>query len=235
MAQVSNPIAPGGREDSADQAPLISIVVPVYNHQDYVAETLSSLLAQTYPHLELIAVNDGSTDQSLEVLKAYRDRCERRFARFLLIDQENAGVATTLNRGIEAARGALVYLIASDDLATPDAIASLASALGADFDLCLTNTDETDLLLERRELLRDADRPGIERRLDGPRTRGHRRDLRLESMLGRCETAAAFEDRGVSLIELGGLRLEEAKCLPFGKGGPLGPQSISRKIEILKL
>ena len=73
--------------------------MPVYNAEAFVAEAIESVLAQTYPHWELIIVDDGSTDASPEVLKRYAD------PRILMIRQENKGEGGARNTGLDIARG----------------------------------------------------------------------------------------------------------------------------------
>ena len=96
--------------------PLVSVVMPSYNHRRYVERAIASVNAQTYPAIQLIVVDDGSADGSVELLHALRKDHD-----FTLICQENAGVCRTLNRGIrEAAKGKFIALLASDDLWHPD-------------------------------------------------------------------------------------------------------------------
>jgi alpha-1,3-rhamnosyltransferase len=126
---------------SSHELPLVSIVVPVYNHERYVGATIDSLIAQSYPNLELVIINDGSSDSSLGVLEARRLDCERRFSRFVLIDQKNCGVATALNRGVQEARAAFVFLLSSDDLVERDAIESLLPQMLRDPNVALACGD----------------------------------------------------------------------------------------------
>ena len=107
----------------------MSIIVPVYNQERFAEATVRSLIGQTYKNLELILVNDGSTDGSPEVLRALTQDCKSRFVHFLLIEQPNAGIATALNRGIAASRGSFLFWLASDDLAEPATIATLLPEL----------------------------------------------------------------------------------------------------------
>lgn len=99
--------------------PLVSIIIPVYNKAAFVRETLESALAQTYPNVELVLVDDGSTDGSFEILKEY-------FAKYpdkiQLIDQENQGVSVATNVGIAAAKGEYIQFLDADDLLSPDKI-----------------------------------------------------------------------------------------------------------------
>lgn len=89
----------------------ISIIIPVYNSEKYVARCINSILAQTYSDFELILINDGSKDNSLDVLKNY----EQKDKRIKVINQKNMGVAVTRNKGIELASGEYIALIDNDD------------------------------------------------------------------------------------------------------------------------
>ncbi len=107
MTQPSD--APGG----APGEPLsISVVVPCFNREAFLGETLESALAQTRAALEIIVVDDGSSDRSVEIAKSYPVR---------VIEMDgNRGISATLNAGIHAAKGDLVALLDSDDLWQPD-------------------------------------------------------------------------------------------------------------------
>ena len=91
--------------------PLISIVVPVYNCEQYISECIDSILGQTYTNIQLILVDDGSTDNSLAICENYLDRDRR----VLLISQENLGVSMARNAGLDAAEGAYIGFVDSDD------------------------------------------------------------------------------------------------------------------------
>ncbi|HFI2473628.1 TPA: glycosyltransferase family 2 protein [Streptococcus suis] len=90
---------------------LISIIVPVYNVKPYLNRCIDSLLKQTYPHFELILINDGSTDGSAFVLEEYAKKDER----IRVIHQENAGVSAARNKGIDSAKGEYITFVDSDD------------------------------------------------------------------------------------------------------------------------
>lgn len=94
---------------------LVSVVMPVYNGERWLAEAIGSVLGQTYGPLELIAVNDGSMDGSAVILA--------RYPQVVSIHQPNAGNAVARNRGVAAARGAFIGFIDQDDLWTPDKVA----------------------------------------------------------------------------------------------------------------
>ncbi|NQT94640.1 MAG: glycosyltransferase [Lentisphaerae bacterium] len=95
--------------------PLVSVVIPVYNAARYVAQAVDSVLDQTYAPLQVIVVNDGSTDDTATVLEPYLDRIE--YCR-----QENRGASASRNRGIELAKGKYIAFLDADDLWTPEKI-----------------------------------------------------------------------------------------------------------------
>ena len=112
--------------------PLISITTPAYNHEKYIEETIRSVIAQTYPDLEYIIIDDGSSDNTWQIIQDLKPECEKRFARFVCLTQQNAGITRTLNRLMENVRGEYVYSLASDDVAKPRAIEKLYRCLSAD-------------------------------------------------------------------------------------------------------
>lgn len=97
--------------------PRVSVVMPVYNVEAYVAEAINSVLTQTFGDFELIIVDDGGQDGSLEICSRYIDR------RIRIISQPNRGLAGARNTGIAAARGAIVALLDSDDRWLPEKLA----------------------------------------------------------------------------------------------------------------
>ena len=96
-------------------APTISVAMPVYNGGRYLAEAIDSILAQTFSDFELIIIDDGSTDDSLQVLREY----EQRDPRIRLIAQENKNLATTLNDIVDLAHGEWIARMDQDDIALP--------------------------------------------------------------------------------------------------------------------
>lgn len=105
---------------------LVSVIVPSYNHERYILETLNSIISQIYDNIELIVVDDGSTDHSWDKIISLKDKCEKRFKRVYFEKKSNEGTCKTLNRLISLAQGEYIYLIASDDLAKPQAISHLS-------------------------------------------------------------------------------------------------------------
>lgn len=97
-------------------APLVSVIIPVYNGDRFVAEAIDSVVHQTYKNYEIIVVDDGSTDQTHQVLQPYFDRIRYFY-------QNNQGVAVARNQGIEAAQGELIAFLDQDDWFLPDHLA----------------------------------------------------------------------------------------------------------------
>lgn len=94
--------------------PLISVILPVYNAGEYIEESVKSVLAQTYGNFELIIINDGSKDNSEEIIRKIEDKRIRYYY------QPNCGMAKTLNRGIDLANGALIARQDADDISLPE-------------------------------------------------------------------------------------------------------------------
>lgn len=91
--------------------PLISIIVPVYNVSKFLPQCLDSLIKQSYQNIEIIAVNDGSTDNSLEILNRYAQT----FSQIRIISQANAGLSAARNTGIATSKGEYLCFVDSDD------------------------------------------------------------------------------------------------------------------------
>ena len=115
--------------------PKISVIIPVYNAEKYLAATLDSVLTGRFADFEIIAVNDGSSDTSLAILKEYRARD----GRIRIIDKPNSGVSDTRNVAIAAAEGRYIAFLDADDIYSPDYLErmhSAAEASGADVTVC---------------------------------------------------------------------------------------------------
>ncbi len=97
--------------------PLVSVLIPSYNHEKFIQKAIKSVINQTYENLELIIVDDGSSDLTFQKMNEMKEECERRFKRVHFETKENEGVCATVNRLIELAKGEYFYEMASDDLA----------------------------------------------------------------------------------------------------------------------
>jgi alpha-1,3-rhamnosyltransferase len=120
---------------------LISVIIPAYNHEMYIGETIRSLIVQSYKNVELIILNDGSSDNTRQVIQEIRLECEKRFVHFKYINKDNEGVTKTLNKGLSLASGKFIYVIASDDSAEPDALKTLHEFISKNSDYGLVVGD----------------------------------------------------------------------------------------------
>ncbi len=105
--------------------PKISVLLPVYNGEKHVLETVESILKQTYENFEFIIINDGSRDGTKEILESLTDN------RLRIVHKQNEGLGRTLNLGLQLARGEYIARIDADDVATPDRLAKQVVYLDA--------------------------------------------------------------------------------------------------------
>ena len=103
--------------------PLISIIIPVYNGEKTIQKTIESVLQQTFKDFEIILINDGSQDSTLDVINNIKDE------RLRVFSYPNAGVSTSRNRGLALARGEFISFLDADDLWTPDKLETQLKAL----------------------------------------------------------------------------------------------------------
>ena len=111
-----------------EYSPLVSVIVPVYNMEQYLGETLDSVLASDYPSFEVVVMNDGSKDASLEIAKEYA----RKDSRVKVHTQPNAGACAARNHAITLAEGELILPFDADDKMCPDFISDAVKAIVAD-------------------------------------------------------------------------------------------------------
>lgn len=95
--------------------PLISVIVPAYNAETFIAETIDSILSQTYPNIEILVVDDGSQDSTPEIVKAFAEKNQN----IILLQQLNKGVASARNLAIEKSKGEYIAPIDADDIWFP--------------------------------------------------------------------------------------------------------------------
>ncbi len=111
--------------------PLVSIIVPLYNHARYVEATLESFRTEGHPALEVVIIDDGSTDDSFEIARDWLKAHPDAFKNVVLQRQENQGITRTLNRLVSLSHGAFITMVASDDLLLPGGIQVRLEALQA--------------------------------------------------------------------------------------------------------
>jgi glycosyltransferase involved in cell wall biosynthesis len=105
--------------------PLVTVIVPTFNRASFLDETIGSILGQNYKNIELIVIDDGSTDDTASVLEKFRGRAT-------ILSHPNIGENATVNRGFELARGKFVCVVNSDDPLLPNAISTLVDVLESD-------------------------------------------------------------------------------------------------------
>jgi glycosyltransferase involved in cell wall biosynthesis len=168
--------------------PTMSVIVPVYNVERYLAQCLDSLVAQTHRDLELIVVNDGSTDSSAAIIEEYR----RRDSRITFVDQSNQGLSAARNAGLERASGTFTAFVDADDWVSVDMFATLlgeAVETNADIVICT--------------YMREYDNRSVEKHFDMPErvqfSRAQTREVLLRQLVGpvgkelaRLENMSAF-------------------------------------------
>lgn len=122
------------KTDFESNTPLVSILIPAFNAGNFIQETLESVLAQTYPNIEIIVVDDGSTDDTQQKILAFGER-------IIYIYQQNGGIASARNRGMALTRGQLVALLDADDICHPNRIAIQVDYLQKNPDIIICSTD----------------------------------------------------------------------------------------------
>lgn len=119
---------------------LISVIVPVYNAEAYIERCVKSIQNQTYTHFELILVNDGSTDNSLEICKTLASQDER----IVVLDRPNGGASAARNTGLAHMRGQYIVFADSDDYVSPSYLENLhRAAEQGDYDIVQCNLEST--------------------------------------------------------------------------------------------
>lgn len=119
---------------------LVSVIVPVYNAADYLERCLNSIIRQSYAHIEIVLVNDGSTDNSLEIMESYA-RMDRRI---VIFNQDNKGVAAARNTGIKNIRGDLFLFVDSDDWIEGSMITRMLELLDDTVDIVFCDSDHAE-------------------------------------------------------------------------------------------
>ncbi|MFS1539935.1 MAG: glycosyltransferase [Candidatus Phlomobacter fragariae] len=123
--------------------PLVSIILPVYNAEKYLFMALESLIVQSYKNIEIIIINDGSTDKSLEIINSFK----KKDSRIKLIDRKNMGLAYSLNEGIFFAKGNFIARMDADDISKSDRIEKQVNYIlkNSFIDILGTNVDYIDV------------------------------------------------------------------------------------------
>lgn len=132
--------------------PLVTIALPCYNHSNFIKNAIKSLINQSYSNIELIIVDDGSTDTSVDEIKSLVTECKERFVRFEFRYRENKGLSNTLNETLEWAQGSFWTTCSSDDFYHVDKVKSQVRFFSDNdnYNFCLTKayviSDEDDII-----------------------------------------------------------------------------------------
>ncbi len=116
---------------------LVTVVIPCYNHEKYIEQAINSVLSQDYPSIELIVIDDGSTDNSPQIIKELHDKHQN----FTYLPQKNSGLIATLKSGLNRARGEFFCQLASDDFLASNSISKRAEILCTNPDCVAVFTD----------------------------------------------------------------------------------------------
>lgn len=174
--------------------PQVSVILPVYNAQSYLRESIDSILAQSFEDFELIIVNDGSTDDSLGIISSYADK------RIILINQENAGLPISLNRAIRVAKGQYLARQDADDVSSPNRLEEQVAYLDAHPQCALLGT-WADILVENTP---------TDRGLNHPHLNG---DIQIKLLFFNCFVHSSVMIRKIAL-EKSGLYPEDPEKFP---------------------
>lgn len=124
---------------------LVSVLVPCYNHENYVQDTIRSIIEQTYSNIELLVIDDGSTDNSFNKILEIKELYRNRFKRFVALKQNNKGIISVINELIRLSGGDYLSIVASDDILEAEAISSEICVLNANPNIMLV-TGKNDII-----------------------------------------------------------------------------------------
>ncbi len=183
---------------SYQSSPLVTVVIPSYNHQEFIAGAIESVLSSTLTDLELVIIDDGSVDTSVEVIRQFHD------SRIRLLCQENRGAHNAINRGAKEARAPWLAILNSDDMYHPE-------KLERHFSLHRENSS-AEASLSRARFIDEHDRPlppdhNVVQGYERAKNREAEHESLFESLLranSLLTTSALFINRMV-FLELGGL------------------------------
>lgn len=142
--------------------PIATVIIPAYNHEDYIEQCLESVISQTYENIELVIINDGSTDNTGRIISSWSQRLFDRFPRFVFVSKPNEGVCKTLNKGLELSVGEYIAVCASDDVMLPTRIEKQIQYLRDRKDYAMVFTDGYEVE-DKETILLDGALDGCER------------------------------------------------------------------------
>lgn len=133
-----------------EEAPKLSVILPTYNRGGLIKDTIESVLGQNYEDFELIIINDGSTDNTQEIVTKYQNKDSR----VIYLEQKNKGEYATMNRGFSLARGAYITLVHSDDILAPDSLEARVKCLDNRSGIDIAHGDMVKVDMSGREVQR---------------------------------------------------------------------------------
>ncbi len=170
--------------EAGKEYPLISVIMPVYNGENYIKKSINSVCMQTYPNVELVVVNDGSKDKSMELLTQMQKEMADQIA-IRIFEQENAGICMARNKALQEIQGEFFCFIDQDDFMRPDCLEELyreqeksdADVVIGGFDL----VDSKDNILENWEL--NPENPWSKYRITAPWGRLFRTEIMKKNQI----------------------------------------------------
>lgn len=125
---------------------LVTIAMPSYNHEKYIEEAINSTIEQSYENIEFIIIDDGSKDNTKEIIKKLEKKCKERFVNYIYIEQENKGISYTLNKILNMAKGEYFIIISSDDTQTKNRVEENLKFFeeNPEYDFCYTGYNDID-------------------------------------------------------------------------------------------
>jgi len=121
--------------------PLVSVIAPCYNGESYIRRFLDSIIAQTYPRIELILINDGSEDQTESIILSYKDKFKKRGIEFIYKYNTNAGIGAAINTGLKLVSGKYFTWIGTDDYCHPEFVRRLVDFMEKNTEYSVVRND----------------------------------------------------------------------------------------------
>jgi alpha-1,3-rhamnosyltransferase len=189
--------------------PLVSVIVPSFNHEKFILNCLNSIKDQTYHNLELVIIDDGSSDRSPEIIERFIQKHEARFIRVHFESRPNRGVSGTLNECILHSKGEWIHPLASDDMFCPHKVESLLSAyLKWEVPEIALIYGDTYFIDDSGNLL---DKTPVDRPPSGPNPSGY-----MELFLANRLSGPSMAFRRQAILDIGGydesLAMEDWDC-----------------------
>lgn len=150
---------------------LISIIIPAYNVEDYIDECILSVLSQSYTNIEIIIINDGSSDRTADIIQKYTSSDSR----IIFINNKNVGLGTTRNEGIEKSKGNYILFIDSDDYIHPDLVQHLLDKI-EDKDICMYDAvafEDESRVFSKQKYFKGLDNKVLQQKIETNTYRGY--------------------------------------------------------------